>query len=148
MLCHFGGFRFALPTLRRTIKILVYQTFFRLKKFKWCWKWCWILTISFFSTSCGPIYDTKYSLTPPSTSEGKTCISQCDNARLQCEQMERLNETVCELRNSICEGKLDCFGFSHFCLANYSRCDKHYVNCYQTCGGKVESKKVCVMGCN
>jgi hypothetical protein len=57
--------------------------------------------------------------------------------------MEKLNETICELRRTICESRLDCF-----CEADYSRCDKHYVNCYQTCGGKVDSEKFCVMGCD
>lgn len=104
--------------------------------------------MSYFSISCGPIYDTKYSLTPPLTLEGKSCISQCENSRLQCEQMETLNESICELKKSICESTMDCFGHVSFCMADYSRCDQHYVNCYQTCGGKVDRKEVCVLGCN
>ena len=120
------------------------QILFQIKKLKIGWL---LIIGSCLTVSCGPLYDTKYSLTPPSTIHGQTCVSQCEIAKNQCEQIEELSETICEVRNAICDISLDCFGYPYVCIPNYERCDNHYVNCYETCGGKVEREKVCVMGC-
>ena len=41
---------------------------------------------------CGPIYSTKYNYQAPNNPEGKQCIFQCENYRLQCEQAEDMRE--------------------------------------------------------
>jgi len=125
----------------------------------------WLMLGCYFSVGCAPIYRTDYSFTPPTTSEGKKCASQCDLAQLQCKQMADMIYENCELRAEIAcdiEYRRSCREhrkgcdysrrpFCHkplpFCSANYSRCETYYRSCYETCGGKVTAKKVCVLGC-
>ena len=108
------------------------------------------LTIAFLcylSVGCGPIYDTKYSFTLPETPQGKMCVSGCERTKFLCERDENRKQENCERQaKRVCEGRRDCYG-SPDCLVDYSQCESRYRRCYQDCGGTVESRKVCVMGC-
>lgn len=109
-------------------------------------------------TSCSPIYQTRYTLTPPESSEGKACVFQCDNINLQCHQVKDENAEQCEQRSNInynfCQSlnlhrdkddQESCFHAN--CAVDYSYCDSQYRNCYQTCGGKVSGTTVCTAFC-
>ena len=37
-------------------------------------------------SACGPIYDTQYSLVPPTSIEGRRCVGQCQQNRTICRQ--------------------------------------------------------------
>ncbi len=103
----------------------------------------------YLSVGCGPIYETSYSFTAPKVSQGKICVSHCENTRLLCEQNEEIKQEYCELRTErTWKIGSDCYGYRPFCRADYYRCLIHYKNCYQSCGGTVESQDVCVMGCS
>lgn len=45
--------------------------------------------------SCGPVYETRYSFTPPRSAEGRSCAFQCQNGKLQCQQIEEMQEQRC-----------------------------------------------------
>ncbi len=101
---------------------------------------------------CGPIYSTKYNYQPPNNLDGKKCIFQCENYRLQCEQTEDMREESCRFRaEQLCydrEGndRTNCDKPS--CYSNYSRCERMYKSCYQACGGVITPHRECVLGCN
>ena len=117
------------------------------------------LTLS--SVGCGPMYETRYSFTPPKSANGRTCIFQCDNSRMQCRNFEEMHKSNCEMRGQLeeqrCENDIryregrepkwyECSTSS--CSADYDRCDEIYRGCYQMCGGEVRSETVCVANCD
>lgn len=112
-------------------------------------------------TSCGPMYETNYTFTPPESSAGNACIFQCQNSQQQCRQLEEYKKDDCEQRSEWqkerCEAEVwrkkgrdpkwyECGGES--CSADYDRCDVSYRACYQSCGGKVQSETRCVANCD
>ena len=114
---------------------------------------------------CSPVYQTNYTYTPPKSSSGHTCILQCENNKLHCEQLEELRYQNCENKAESeyrdCEhdkvygydkkGRWscveDCYCWRSSCERNAERCDAQYRICYQTCGGKVKAHTVCVANC-
>lgn len=109
---------------------------------------------------CGPIYDTRYTFSPPQSSEGKTCTFQCNQIKLQCQQLEDMNNDRCqrdsERERRDCEWEIrmtkgrepkwyECGGSS--CSVDYARCEETYRSCYESCGGKIVAERVCVMNC-
>lgn len=110
--------------------------------------------------ACGPIYDTRYSFTPPSTPQGQSCLFHCSQLQDQCEQLEDHRQELCEERaryeRERCERDLrrdgkkvkwyDCGTES--CTSDYDRCAQQYRSCYESCGGKVSAEQVCVMNCD
>ena len=100
---------------------------------------------------CGPIYSTEYSYVPPESSEGKTCVFQCQNMKFQCDQMQEMRNDTCQERAERqyyrCKdrGEKDCY--RSYCAADYSGCESQYRSCYQACGGMVQEKQVCVGFC-
>ncbi len=121
-----------------------------------------------FTFSCGPQYKTVHSLTPPSTERGRSCIFQCENAKLQCVQNERLSQQNCNLQAELvyqnCQtkaqtaydacvagGSTSCFKgicIKKNCPLNTVSCDDSYRSCYSVCGGTVTSETICVLNCN
>ncbi len=112
-------------------------------------------------SGCGPMYETSYQLTPPKSSQGQTCVMQCENMKLQCENLAEMKKQMCEDRSAMqverCEAEIyrkknrdakwgECSA-SQSCSDDTERCLKQYHNCYQTCGGKVKAEQVCVMNC-
>lgn len=113
-----------------------------------------------FLNSCGPVYDTQYSYIPPDSSEGRACIFQCENSRSQCQELEQYRSQDCERRSSYdqdrCEEDIryrydrepkwyECGSSS--CTVDEERCESQYRYCYESCGGKVDQKTVCVSNC-
>ncbi|MBN8547886.1 MAG: hypothetical protein J0M12_01080 [Deltaproteobacteria bacterium] len=110
--------------------------------------------------SCGPVYETKHSFTPPRSAEGRSCTFQCQTVKLQCQQIEEMQQRQCEdharWQQRRCQEDLadrgkkerwyDC-GLES-CTANTERCEESYRACYQSCGGQVESREVCTYNCD
>lgn len=115
---------------------------------KYYHKFLWVLIVvgCYVLVGCGPIYNTEYTFQPPLSPEGKTCIFQCENSKLQCKQIEDMKEESCLLRSQLeCRDRKDCP--TNLCDTNYTMCKEMYRNCYQACGGNIDTKKVCVFNC-
>lgn len=110
---------------------------------------------------CGPIYDTRYTFEPPRSAEGRACTFQCNQGKLQCQQIEDLNKDRCEQESrrnqQDCEYNIritknrspkwyECGSDS--CSADYDRCEESYRSCYESCGGRVNATTVCVSNCD
>lgn len=113
-----------------------------------------------FLTGCGPIYDTRYHYTPPQDPQGMNCIFQCDNMKMQCEQLEMMRYENCmnrakleqdrcldNIRRQNREPKKNECPLIHSCSQDTERCDVQYRICYQNCGGQVHAEQVCVFNC-
>ena len=119
-----------------------------------------------FLTSCGPVYKTNYTYIPPENEEGKSCIFQCDNTKLQCYQLEDMRYQRCldradrdyyrceanrryvyNYKKKRRECRHNCYCFRSSCSQTREVCDDRYRTCYQTCGGSVTSETVCVSNC-
>ncbi len=112
------------------------------------------------STGCGPMYDTRYTFVPPESQSGRTCTFQCENSKMQCQQIEQMRNDTCEERarieqqqcqwNMQMQGKkekwYDC-GLSS-CSEDTERCESQYRSCFQMCGGTVRSETVCIANCD
>ncbi len=111
-------------------------------------------------SGCGPIYDTRYYYTPPQDPSAQSCIFQCENMKMQCEQLEmmkaensnqrsRMDQDRCRenIRRQGREPKSsECQYFSTY-SADTERCESQYRICYQNCGGRVHAEQVCVFNC-
>jgi len=85
---------------------------------------------------------------------------QCENMKMQCEQLEELKYERCQAESERdqeqCQWRLamkgkeekwyDCPTSS--CTNEVERCEGKHRTCYQACGGKVTAKTVCVMNCD
>lgn len=114
-----------------------------------------------FGAGCGPMYDTKYTFSPPRSAEGRSCVFQCEQGKLQCEQIENLEASRCrdyaERESRRCRDDIryrenrdpkwyECS--SESCSADYERCEHMYRACYQSCGGEIKTETTCVANCN
>jgi hypothetical protein len=113
-------------------------------------------------TGCGPIYDTRYDLIPPTDDAGRFCTVECERLQLDCRRAEDRKYQDCtrdrqdaqnDYQRCLNKHKNDsskCRGLSPntYCSsANYSMCDSDYRRCFQNCGGQVHSYQVCVFNC-
>ena len=103
-------------------------------------------------SGCGPIYETQYSFIPPEDDHGRSCIFQCENGKLQCERLEDMKKDQCEDRSDRqyyrCQDRGEKYCYRESCSVDYETCESHYRGCYQSCGGRVDAKQVCVGFCN
>lgn len=123
-------------------------------------KWC-LPAALILITACGPIYDTSYVLTPPKTSAGSDCVSECRYHESTCKRWVRDRYERCQEYNR--EESRDCSdrirreknrnpkwtecGNVEACDSSESTCEAEYRDCFQSCGGKVEEVKRCIMNC-
>ena len=109
-----------------------------------------LIILAYLSMGCSPVYNTEYSLTPPSSSEGQKCVRNCQRDRSSCQQNVDARLDSCQRKiEQQCEGRQDCDKLSHSCgVVDYEPCEEQYRSCYQSCGGTVKSKQVCVIGCD
>jgi hypothetical protein len=110
---------------------------------------------------CGPIYDTRYHFVPPSDPSARSCIFQCENLKMQCEELEQMRVENCDYRARLdqdrCRAEIrrqgrepkshECSSLGGSCYANTERCEAKYRQCYQNCGGQVRTEQVCVFNC-
>ncbi len=109
--------------------------------------------------SCGPIYETRHSFTPPKSAEGRNCTFQCQTVKMQCQQIEEMQEQRCNenarWQQRRCQQDLENRGKKErwydcgleTCTADSERCEETYRSCYQSCGGRVDSTSVCTYNC-
>ncbi len=114
--------------------------------------WAAMLTAMLMLAGCGPMYETQYSFVPPENESARACIFQCENGKLQCHQLEEMKEENCENRADRdyyrCKDRGEKYCYRESCSVDYERCEGQYRSCYQACGGRVESRQVCVAFCN
>jgi hypothetical protein len=106
------------------------------------------------------MYDTTYNFEPPKSENGRVCIYQCENGRMQCGQLEQMRLDNCNARSESqrysCEQDIryrlnrspkwyECGGES--CSDETSRCDEQYRACFQACGGRVIAETRCIANC-
>lgn len=117
--------------------------------------------------SCGPIYHTSYSYTPPGNLRGNECANNCQSVQQDCEQDEKETYRDCqsqaELQYALCQasqvkiynpknGKVECVS-NCYCSRNYCAeptfqiCTDRYNTCYLNCGGTVLATTQCVQNC-
>ena len=109
--------------------------------------------------SCGPLYETRYSFTPPRDYNGRSCVISCETSRLQCKQLQQMQYNTCEQQSRLeqdrCEFNIRLEGrepkwyecSSSYCSNDTESCESTYRNCYQLCGGSVIAEDVCVANC-
>lgn len=119
-----------------------------------------ILCCSLLLTACYPIYETTYNLTPPSSQEGLYCVNSClavqQNCNIACMQTQNNCESLTETRRMISSlnesSTYSSYSDYSRCKENKSRCDAScrgtYHQCYQNCGGAVQSETKCVLNCD
>jgi len=114
-------------------------------------------------TGCGPIYETRYDLLPPTDDAGRFCTVECERVKLDCRRLEDRKYQQCNRdrqdaeadyqrcldRNKNDSGKCKRLSNKTYCrAANYEACDADYRRCFQNCGGQVHSRQVCVFNCS
>ncbi|PWC33856.1 agenet domain-containing protein [Azospirillum sp. TSO35-2] len=122
-------------------------------------------------SACGPVYETQYSLTPPTSAEGRLCVSQCQQTRNFCRQNCGMSQQACVndarsralyeyqayVNRQTAEKKPIKKSVSDFDHSSYScgtnscesRCEADYRDCFGgSCGGRVTSKRVCTAFCD
>lgn len=114
------------------------------------------------SFGCGPVYDTTYRFTDPTSAFGRECVEGCKDQKEACSEIERDRKESCDERQQAqmrdCEERIarekqrgpkwtEC-GKTAACTENTSRCDEMYRTCFRSCGGGVEEEKVCVAFCD
>lgn len=129
-----------------------------------------ILAIAILLTTlvqgCAPEYKTSHTFIAPKTAEGKSCVFQCENTRMQCDQLDQMRVDNCRMRaennyayceqqkqaaynNCVASGAQGCY--QEWCqkeeCPTSDRCENQYQRCYSTCGGQVTSETHCVANC-
>ncbi len=125
-----------------------------------------VTLLAFIQGCASPKYETFYDFQPPQTSEGRACIFQCENTKMQCEQLDQMRIANCGDRADIdfqrctdrakaeydrckASGKQYCAEArcEKTTCSSSGQCDTQYQRCYTTCGGKVTSETRCVANC-
>lgn len=124
-----------------------------------------LLALSLTLSGCGPVYSTQYRYTAPLDMNGKMCVNQCSSTRDMCRMMQESRaaqeQSQCQqnatMRYSMClsnaktdQARKDCERNNYsYCSrsANTERCEESYRQCFQNCGGKIDSFQVCDFGC-
>ncbi len=103
---------------------------------------------------CGPTYQYRY--TPPSSPEGRVCVSQCLNSQQQCWNYNQQMYWQCEnnrtwamqnyyqCRNHAPDQRArnSCWYPQGCYVPSSYYCDENYRGCYQACGGLVDAFRV------
>jgi len=128
------------------------------------------LILLIFGTACSPLYDTRYTFTPPASAEGTVCATQCAVTESYCRQSCQLNQNACEQqaradaardfdvyvyeqkrKNRPIKKSLRDFERSYYCPSRTnceSTCAANQRACHQNCGGSISSERVCVAFCD
>lgn len=125
-----------------------------------------LVSLVFFLSACGPIYQTQYSYKPPKSSMGRMCAAQCIQNKSNCEQMCQIREESCRTKarqDALYQYELykaqqqvqsqpvkktpqdfeNTWGCHQSC-----DCGPAYNACYETCGGQVIATQVCTAFCD
>jgi hypothetical protein len=118
-----------------------------------------LLVVTMTIAACTPRFETRHTLTPPTTVGGPACIAQCEAVRGQCEELERSDAETCASATPFdperCRAQLresgrkerwyDCLPSA--CTADLERCEQNFFRCYRSCGGTVTAERSCVEHC-
>lgn len=122
----------------------------------------WMLIAVLLTVSCGPVYETNHRFTPPADPLSRPCISQCladkgqcrntadlkaENSRLRCERDSRDDYERCLSTASGEQGRSSCNRRSCGQSSDNSQCDADYRTCFESCGGVVETERICTFNC-
>lgn len=128
------------------------------------------LTLLALLAGCGPMYETQYSFTPPSSPEGRMCVSQCQNSRTMCRQSCSMEQQACR-NEARSRAMIEYQAYANKQIANKqpvkkspsdfeyysscgtssceSRCEADYRSCFaDVCGGRITSRQVCTAFCD
>lgn len=112
--------------------------------------WVCAMSLALF-TACGPVYKMTYAYSPPTSADGRVCALQCDNIKLQCDQIEDMKNLECEKSATAdfdaCKQDPKAFCIRRSCEPNRARCLDSYHACYRSCGGQVTTEQRCVKRC-
>jgi hypothetical protein len=119
--------------------------------------------------ACGPVYDTEYTYHPPAGARGQACTASCDADRTGCSYECRRESQDCEnekrmiaereynryanwrrSQNLAVDKSVYDFTPSYSCPWESECtdvCEANYRACFTSCGGRIDAKQVCVMGC-
>ena len=120
--------------------------------------------------ACGPIYDTEYTYHAPRDPGGRACVSSCDADQSQCKYQCRRETQDCENeKRRVAEREFNRYarwrrdqnlpvdknvydftpGYSCPWESECSDvCESSYRACFTGCGGTIDARQVCVMGCS
>lgn len=120
--------------------------------------------------ACGPIYDTQYTYHQPDDRRGQACTASCEADQSQCSyQCSRETQDCENERRQIAErdfrryeryqrnNDLPVEKSEYDFMPSYSCpwesectnvCEAEYRACFTGCGGEIEARQVCVMGCD
>lgn len=128
------------------------------------------LGLTVLLTACGPIYNTEYTYSPPSSARGQACVARCEADQSQSRYECRRRTQDCEnekariadreysryvrwrqQQNLPVDRNRSSFEPNYSCPWE-SECtdvvDAQYRACFTSCGGRIDAQQVCVMGCN
>lgn len=128
--------------------------------------WIFIIVTTLIMAGCGPLYETSYSFAPPSTSQGKMCVLQCQQSKTLCQRLCTSDNSNCKLRarsdaqfqyeqyvsaqtaaRQPVTKTLNDFYNPFQCLPKSCHCAADYRSCFQLCGGDVTEQRTCVANC-
>lgn len=115
-----------------------------------------------------PVYETRYSFTPPKSQEGRTCAAQCLMHQQTCSSECSSGYQACKDREEDVAQreyhrylkeqhrlkkpvKLGIINFRRGdCSSKYchDECGSFYRECFQLCGGQVSARQVCTAFCD
>ena len=125
-----------------------------------------LLAQVFLLSACGPVYRTTYQYVPPESDAGKLCITQCENNKIQCAQLEQMRYSSCQQQSDfsyhLCRSRREfrynhkghrkcvrnCYCYHRNCYQNTNACESNYRSCYEACGGTISSDTQCVDRCD
>ena len=117
--------------------------------------------------SCGPIYKTVYTFTPPLSTQGKFCANQCEQIRQGCRTNCLLKQQIClseakqeaqidfdayveerkQLKRPLKKGLGDFYHPSCRLDSCEDDCDADHRACFTNCGGRIDAATVCIAFC-
>lgn len=128
------------------------------------------LAVMALLSACGPVYETQYSLIPPTSAEGRLCVNQCQQNRNFCRQNCGLNQQACvnearsralydyqayvnrqQAEKKPIKKSVSDFDRSYSCgnSSCEARCEADYRDCFGgSCGGQVIARTVCTAFCD
>jgi len=108
------------------------------------------LALSFIYT-CQPTFQTRYEYIPPITDSAKMCVLQCENTKLQFDQLEDLKYQNCtrDVKAEVAAQKNagQQVTFTKSCIKT-NVCIENYNRCFLNCGGGYNEIKECVQNCD
>mgnify|MGYP001437329553 CR=1 FL=1 len=124
-----------------------------------------MMSICLFISACGPIYNTEYTYVPPKSKVGKMCISQCQQNKMMCEQLNESRKDAClakvrqdalyeyelyklnqeKLKQPVLKSPRN-FEKNWKC-SQTSQCQTNFKTCYESCGGEIHTHQVCTAFC-